>query len=74
MSLNKESIASAFKELQLEIVKGLETLDGGNAFRWQNWERPEGGGGTSTILENGSLIEKGGVNWSAVFGETPAFL
>ncbi|MGB1168269.1 MAG: oxygen-dependent coproporphyrinogen oxidase, partial [Flavobacteriaceae bacterium] len=35
------------------------------------WERPEGGGGKSRIMENGAVIEKGGVNISAVHGPLP---
>jgi len=35
------------------------------------WERPGGGGGVSAVLTNGNIIEKGGVNFSAVWGILP---
>jgi coproporphyrinogen III oxidase len=57
--------------LQNEICKNLETLDGLAKFKEDNWDRPEGGGGRSRVIENGNIIEKGGVNFSAVSGPTP---
>jgi len=63
-----------FKGLQDRICAGLEKADGGTAFRTDSWERPGGGGGRSRVLENGNVIEKGGVNFSEVFGEfSPEF-
>jgi coproporphyrinogen III oxidase len=67
----KEQIANWFKQLQNEICKNLETLDGLAKFKEDNWDRPEGGGGRSRVIENGNIIEKGGVNFSAVSGPTP---
>jgi coproporphyrinogen III oxidase len=55
--------------LQERIVAALEALDGG-AFRRDAWERPEGGGGTSCILEEGRVFERGGVNLSRVQGRS----
>lgn len=57
--------------LQNSITSTLEDMDGGANFREDLWERPEGGGGRSRILENGNIFEKGGVNISAVHGELP---
>ena len=37
-------------------------------FREDTWQRAEGGGGRSRVLENGTVIEKGGVNFSHVYG------
>ena len=56
-----------FVGLQQRIVSKLETLD--SAFRRDSWTRPEGGGGTSCILEEGKLFERGGVNLSRVQGK-----
>lgn len=69
--LNKESIAQWFQELQDHICQELEALDGKEHFVEELWERPGGGGGRTRIIQNGSLIEKGGVNFSAVHGDTP---
>ncbi|HWZ70422.1 MAG TPA: oxygen-dependent coproporphyrinogen oxidase [Casimicrobiaceae bacterium] len=57
-----------FTELQSSIVRRLEALDGA-AFRRDEWQRPEGGSGTSCILEEGNVFERGGVNFSHVRGE-----
>ncbi|MBD3749383.1 MAG: oxygen-dependent coproporphyrinogen oxidase [Sphingobacteriales bacterium] len=69
--LKKEDIAAAYREIQEAIVAGLTTLDGGALFEEEHWERPGGGGGRSKVIQNGNLIEKGGVNFSAVYGKLP---
>jgi coproporphyrinogen III oxidase len=55
-------------ELQASIVAALEKLDGGR-FGKDEWKRPEGGGGTSRILEGGKLFERAGVGFSHVSGD-----
>ena len=69
--LDKHEVASWFQDLQDRICKGLEDLDGAGTFIEDQWERPEGGGGRSRVIL-GDLIEKGGVNFSAVSGPLPA--
>ncbi|SFC41917.1 coproporphyrinogen oxidase [Marinospirillum celere] len=54
--------------LQTTICNQLESLDG-KTFLEESWERPAGGGGRTRVLEEGQLIEKGGVNFSHVFGD-----
>jgi coproporphyrinogen III oxidase len=70
----RASVASWLRDLQERITSGLEAADGTGRFREDVWERPGGGGGRSRILEQGTIIEKGGVNFSAVFGKAPDFL
>lgn len=53
--------------LQERIVERLEEMDGKH-FRRDKWERPEGGGGLSCVMEAGNVFERGGVNYSHVFG------
>ena len=53
--------------LQGRIVSALEQVDG-KSFHRDQWERPEGGGGVSCVLEQGNVFERGGVNFSHVFG------
>lgn len=67
--MNKISISKWFEDLQDEICAGLEALDGKATFREDKWNREGGGGGKSRVLTDGNLIEKGGVNFSAVHGE-----
>ena len=55
-------------ELQELIVERLEQVDG-QAFKRDSWQRPEGGGGLSCVMEEGNVFERGGVNFSHVFGD-----
>ncbi|MBI3375746.1 MAG: oxygen-dependent coproporphyrinogen oxidase [Betaproteobacteria bacterium] len=57
-----------FTDLQDRIVTALEALDG-RPFRADAWQRPEAGGGLTRLIEEGSLFERGGVNFSRVRGE-----
>ena len=56
-------------DLQDRICDALAAEDGGEGFREDAWDRPGGGGGRTRVLENGKLFEKGGVNFSHVFGD-----
>ncbi|HEX5278335.1 MAG TPA: oxygen-dependent coproporphyrinogen oxidase [Fluviicoccus sp.] len=58
----------ALMALQDRICRELEAEDGGGRFREDSWVRAEGGGGRSRVLEGGTVIEKGGVNFSHVHG------
>ena len=69
--ITKEQIAEAYQQIQNEICLGLESADGSGKFIEEKWEREGGGGGRTRILQNGSIIEKGGVNFSAVHGKLP---
>jgi coproporphyrinogen III oxidase len=54
--------------LQDDICTQLEQEDGEGRFVEDSWDREEGGGGRSRVLTEGAVIEKGGVNFSHVFG------
>ncbi|HZO03108.1 MAG TPA: oxygen-dependent coproporphyrinogen oxidase [Burkholderiales bacterium] len=56
-----------FSGLQERIVAALEVVDR-KGFLRDSWQRPEGGGGTSCIVEAGQVFERGGVNLSRVQG------
>lgn len=68
---SREEIKDWFTELQNDICSQLEKADGKGKFVPDRWERPGGGGGVSRVLSGGQVIEKGGVNFSAVWGKTP---
>lgn len=68
-NLTKEAISASFMQLQDRICQSLEEADGRGQFREDAWQRPGGGGGRSRILTDGTIIEKGGVGFSAVYGE-----
>ena len=59
------------QQLQDTITSKLEEIDGGTTFKEDLWERPEGGGGRTRVIENGKVFEKGGVNISEVHGPLP---
>lgn len=65
----KNKFFTYIQNLQDTIVAGLETVDGQAKFKEDLWERPEGGGGRTRVIENGNVFEKGGVNISAVHGK-----
>jgi coproporphyrinogen III oxidase len=65
----KDQARDFFAELQDEICRALEDLDGPGRFREDLWLRNEGGGGRTRVLENGAVFEKAGVNFSEVFGD-----
>jgi coproporphyrinogen III oxidase len=65
--LDLSAVAAFLKNLQDAIVARLEALDGA-VFRRDVWQRPQGGGGTTCILEDGALFERAGVGFSHVHG------
>jgi coproporphyrinogen III oxidase len=67
----KDKFYQYIQNLQDTICAGLEKIDSSSKFREDVWERAEGGGGRTRVIENGAVIEKGGVNISAVHGKLP---
>jgi len=64
-----EQVSDYFKTLQDNICETLEQTDGSVSFSEDTWERADGGGGSTRVIENGGVFEKGGVNYSYVHGE-----
>jgi coproporphyrinogen III oxidase len=64
-----DRIADYLTGLQDRLCAGFEDSDGKASFREDCWERPEGGGGRTRVLEGGGTFEKGGVNYSLVHGD-----
>ncbi len=62
------AVKQYFIGLQDHIVEGLQHADGKH-FLHDSWQRPEGGGGTSCVMEEGNVLERGGVNFSHVMGD-----
>jgi coproporphyrinogen III oxidase len=65
--MNSSAVKDYLLVLQQRIVATLENLDG-KPFREDRWERPQGGGGITRVIEEGKLFERGGVNFSHVHG------
>jgi coproporphyrinogen III oxidase len=55
-------------ELHDRITTAVESVDDAR-FRRDAWTRPEGGGGESRVLTDGTVFERAGVSVSHVFGE-----
>lgn len=67
----KDAFFKYIHELQDTITSALEKVDGKAHFKEDLWDRPEGGGGRTRVIENGNVFEKGGVNISGVHGKLP---
>ena len=65
--VNIEAVKSYLLALQDSICAELSAEDGCE-FTEENWDREQGGGGRTRVLADGNHIEKGGVNFSHVFG------
>jgi len=68
---NLEPVREYFTSLQSRLCDRIASVDGGK-FRVDDWSRPRGeklaGGGSSRLIEDGAVIERGGVNFSDVTG------
>ncbi|WP_431163836.1 oxygen-dependent coproporphyrinogen oxidase [Flagellimonas beolgyonensis] len=67
----KNKFYEYIQKLQDTITSKLEEVDGKAKFQEDFWERSEGGGGRTRVIENGAVFEKGGVNISKVHGPLP---
>jgi coproporphyrinogen III oxidase len=74
VSADAIAFSEMVKQHQQKICKALEHADGGAIFHADPWERPQGGGGETRVIQQGNLLEKGGVNRSDVWGDLPAFM
>lgn len=72
--VTREEITSYLKSLQHSICEALEKEDGKEKFSEDRWSHSSGGGGISKVITHGNVIEKGGVNFSAVEGDLPSFM
>lgn len=64
-----QAVKEFLLSLQASICGGLETEDGQATFQTDQWERDAGGSGITRVIGDGAVFEKGGVNFSHVFGE-----
>ena len=66
---NIDSVKTYLLSLQDRICTALEKQDGSTSFVEDNWKRAEGGGGRTRVMTAGTVVEKGGVNFSHVHGD-----
>ena len=65
--MDTQAVLSYLQSLQARIVEAIELVDGKN-FLQDSWQRPEGGGGNSCMLEEGNVFERAGIGFSHVLG------
>lgn len=61
-------VKTYLSDLQNQLCHFLEQEEAQARFIEDNWLHTEGGGGTSRVMTEGSVIEKAGVNFSHVLG------
>lgn len=66
-TLNTQAVYDYLQGLQARIIEAIELVDG-KTFLHDGWQRPEGGGGNSCMLENGNVFERAGIGFSHVLG------
>jgi len=70
LDVDTSAVKDYLLKLQDEICHGLELVDGKQSFREDRWDREDGGAGITKVLADGAVIEKGGVNFSHVYGKS----
>jgi coproporphyrinogen III oxidase len=63
------AVKTYLMDLQDRICSALRETDGGAGFREDAWDREAGGGGRTRIMQDGAVFERGGINFSHVFGD-----
>lgn len=69
MSVDINKVKDYLLDLQNRNCELLEKQDGKAKFKEDAWERAEGGGGRTRIMQNGDVFEQAGVGFSHVFGD-----
>jgi coproporphyrinogen III oxidase len=70
MTIDTERVKHYLLDLQDRICQSLEQEDAAATFVEEQWQREQGGGGRSRVIAGGKVFEKGGVNFSHVYGTT----
>ncbi|KAA9325839.1 oxygen-dependent coproporphyrinogen oxidase [Hymenobacter busanensis] len=65
----RHDVESWMRGFQQRLIQQLEATDGGARFQPDAWQHHSGGGGLSNVIQDGRILEKGGVNFSAVWGQ-----
>ncbi len=68
-TVDTKAVKQFLLDLQQDICAGLEKLDGKASFKTDAWDREDGGSGITRVISDGAVFEKGGVNFSHVFGK-----
>lgn len=66
-NIDTTAVFNYLQDLQARIIQSVEMVDG-KTFLHDGWQRPEGGGGNSCMLEAGNVFERAGIGFSHVLG------
>ncbi len=66
-TIHSQAVFDYLQGLQSRIIESVELVDG-KTFLHDGWQRPEGGGGNSCMLEDGNVFERAGIGFSHVLG------
>ncbi len=66
-TIHSQAVFDYLQGLQSRIIELVELVDG-KTFLHDGWQRPEGGGGNSCMLEDGNVFERAGIGFSHVLG------
>ena len=69
-SEDSQRVKGFLLQLQENVCNGIEGLESVAEFKTDKWDREEGGSGISRVIRDGDIFEKGGVNFSHVFGKS----
>jgi coproporphyrinogen III oxidase len=69
-NVDKRAVREFLLNVQTKICQGLEDADGNSKFITDSWDREQGGSGITKVISHGAVLEKGGVNFSHVFGSS----
>lgn len=67
--VDADQVKDFLLSLQNNICSSLEGVDGKSTFHEDSWQREQGGSGITRVISDGNVFEKGGVNFSHVFGD-----
>jgi coproporphyrinogen III oxidase len=68
--MNASEVHSDFLDIQGKIISELKEFDPLVVENSNEWQRKEGGGGKTCAFDQGSFLEKGGINFSDVSGNS----
>ena len=68
--MNASEVHSDFLDIQGKIISELKEFDPLVVENSNEWQRKEGGGGKTCAFDQGSFLEKGGINFSDISGNS----
>lgn len=67
--IDSAAVKDYLLQLQDNLCENFSAADGKATFQEDTWQRPGGGGGSTRIISDGDIFEKGAINFSHVYGE-----